>query len=287
MCYICSAFNDRHQGSQIVDSILAITSSALVLLVMMAVTVFLSQPATAQGLPSTVRGDIGLKAGTLPPPGIYVVNLVYNYNFDTLRTNDGGKIEGTGSIKHTSYGLGFTYVSKKKILGGNYSASFVMPVVNLIIDTPRLDITSRWSASDVYFQPISLGWHVKRADFLVGCSLYVPSGRFIPGGSDNTGFGQWCNEFTFGFTVYPNEKRSIHLSTLASYDIQSEKKGRGQKVGNVMTLEGGAGLAFRDGMMNTGLVYYIQWKMTEDQTPSTLPAFHGIMIRLLTPGFIE
>src|SRR5262245_13532234 len=89
MCYICSAFNDRHQGSQIVDSILAITSSALVLLAMMPVTVFLSQPAMAQGLPSTVRGDIGLKAGTLPPPGIYVVNLIYNYNFDTLRTNEG------------------------------------------------------------------------------------------------------------------------------------------------------------------------------------------------------
>ena len=28
-------------------------------------------------------------------------------------------------------------------------------------------------------------------------------------------------------------------------------------------------------MMNTGLVYYTQWKMTEDQTPLTLLAFRG------------
>src|SRR5215510_9428438 len=68
---------------------------------MMPVTVYLSQPAVAQGLPSTVRGDIGLQAGTLPPPGIYVVNLIYNYNFDTLRTNDGGRSKGqAASITH-------------------------------------------------------------------------------------------------------------------------------------------------------------------------------------------
>jgi hypothetical protein len=264
-----------HEAAQIVDSILAITSSALVLLAMMAVPVLLSQPAAAQGLPTTVRGDIGLQAGTLPPPGIYVVNLVYNYNFDTLKTNDGRKIEGTGSINQTFYALGFTYVSEKKILGGNYSASFVLPLVSLAIDTPRLDLSSRWSASDVYFQPISLGWHFKQADLIAGYGLYVPTGRFTPGGANNTGLGHWGNEFTFGFTVYPNEKRSIHLSTLASYDIQSEKEGGGQKVGNVLTLEGGAGLALRRGLMNVGPVYYAQWKMTEDQTPSDLPAFRG------------
>jgi hypothetical protein len=115
-----------HRASQILDSILAITSSVLVLLAMMAVSVFLSQPVMAQGLPSTVRGDIGLQAGTLPPPGIYIINLVYNYNFDTLRANDGGKIEGTGS-NQTFYGLAFTYVSEKKILGGDYSASSSCP----------------------------------------------------------------------------------------------------------------------------------------------------------------
>ena len=263
---------NSHQASQSVDSSPAITSSGLVLLVMMAIAVFFSQPAAAQGLPSTVRGDFGLQAGTLPPPGIYVVNLVFNYNFDTLRTNDGRKIEGTGSINQTFYGLGFTYVSEKKLLGGNYSATFVMPLVSLAIDTPRLDFSSRWS---VYFQPISLGWHFKQADLVAGYGLFVPSGRFTPGGTENTGLGHWGNEFTFGFTVYPNEKRSIHLATIASYDIQSEKQGGGQKVGNVLTLEGGAGIALRGGLMNLGPVYYAQWKMTEDRTPSDLPAFRG------------
>jgi hypothetical protein len=43
----------------------------------------------------------------------------------------------------------------------------------------------------------------------------------------------------------------------------------------VLTLEGGAGVALKRGLMNAGLAYYTQWKMTEDRIPSSLPAFRG------------
>lgn len=89
----------------------------------------------------------------------------------------------------------------------------------------------------MFFQPVSLGWHFKQVDLVAGYGLFVPTGRFIPGGAENTGLGQWGSEFTFGFTVYPNNKKSIHLATLASYNIQSEKEEKVQKVGNVLTLE--------------------------------------------------
>jgi hypothetical protein len=67
--------NISHRASQPIDSILAITSSALVLLAMMAITEFLSQPVMAQGLPSTVRGDIGLLAG-----GKHQVRMEFGYD---------------------------------------------------------------------------------------------------------------------------------------------------------------------------------------------------------------
>ncbi|MBO0720135.1 MAG: transporter [Blastocatellia bacterium] len=241
---------------------------------MVAAHAFLSQPAVAQGLPSTLRGDTGLQAGTQPPPGLYITTIGYNYNFDTLVTNDGRKIEGSGSINQSFVGLAAYYVSEKKILGAHYGASYVLPIISVAIDTPRLDLQSRWSTSDVYFLPIQLGWQFKQADLIAGYGLFVPSGRFSPGASDNTGFGQWSHEFNFGFTAYPNEKKSFNLATLVSYDIQSTKKG-GQKVGDVLTLEGGVGVAFKSGLLNTGLAYYTQWKMTEDRIPSSLPAFRG------------
>src|SRR5678815_4992808 len=54
-------------------SMLAITG----IMVMAAVA---SGIASAQGLPTTLKGDAGLKSGSLPPPGLYITNLVYHYS---------------------------------------------------------------------------------------------------------------------------------------------------------------------------------------------------------------
>jgi hypothetical protein len=72
--------------------------SALITLLAITVVALSPQRAAAQGLPTTIKGDVGLKSGSQPPPGLYITNLVFNYNFDTLRTNDGDKIEGSTSI---------------------------------------------------------------------------------------------------------------------------------------------------------------------------------------------
>lgn len=242
---------------------------------LVAITAVASGDAAAQGLPTTLKGDAGLKSGSLPPPGLYITNLVFHYRFDELRTNDGREIKGTGAINQTFYGFAATYVSEKKILGAHYSASALMlTLMNLRIDTPRLDLSSRWNASDLYFQPIALGWEFKQADITAGYGVFVPTGRFTPGASDNTGLGQWGHEPTFGFTIYPSEKKTSHLATLISYDIQQTKPG-GQKVGQVLTLEGGAGATFKKGLLNMGAVYYAQWKMTEDKVPAPIPGFRG------------
>jgi hypothetical protein len=151
-------------------SLVEAASLQLVMLLVFAVIALSSQMAVAQGLPTTLKGDVGLQAGSQPPPGFYITNIVFNYNFDTLKTNDGSEIKPIreGSLNQTFYGLAATYVSKKKILGAHYSASFVLPLINFAINTPTLDLRSGWSSSDMYFQPIQLGWHFKQASNLVG-----------------------------------------------------------------------------------------------------------------------
>jgi hypothetical protein len=110
---------------------------------------------------------------------------------------------------------------------------------------------------------------------LAGYALYMPTGRYDPGSGNSTGLGQWSNEFSAGFTVYPNEKKRFHLATLVQYYIESGKENSDQRVGDCLQLQGGAGMGFKDGLINAGMAYNTQWKVTEDRVPNPLPAFRG------------
>jgi hypothetical protein len=78
--------------------------------------------------------------------------------------------------------------------------------------------------TDSVIAPINLGWHFKRADAVAGYTMFVPTGRYSDGATDNTGFGMWGHEFSFGTTVYLNETKQYHAATLVSFDFQSERK---------------------------------------------------------------
>jgi hypothetical protein len=39
--------------------------------------------------------------------------------------------------------------------------------------------------------PVQLGWHTPRADYLAGYTVFIPVGEWELGGDDNTGLGMW------------------------------------------------------------------------------------------------
>jgi hypothetical protein len=240
----------------------------LLLFVILAVT----QTASAQLNIPVVRGDNGLKSGSQPGPGIYVTGLVYFYDTNEIVDKDGRRFNRV-SIDQGLPAAALTYVSKKKILGGNYSATFVVPLLNVAIDTPQSTNNSGVGFSDMYVQPIQLGWHKKRYDVLTGYGLYMPTGKFTAGGSNNHGLGMWSHELSAGATVYLDEKKQWHAATNAYYNIQSHIKGTNRKAGNVLSLEGGAGRTFCSGLCNVGVAYYTQWKVTDDTLPPVPAGF--------------
>jgi hypothetical protein len=230
--------------------------------------------ASAQLNIPVVRGDNGLKSGSQPGAGVYLTGLVYFYDTNEIIDKDGRRFNRV-SIEQAFGGAALTYVSKKKFLGGNYSATVVLPFANVAIDTPQSDSKSGVAYSDSYFQPIQLGWHKKRYDVLAGYGIYMPTGRFTAGASNNTGLGQWSHELSAGTTVYLDEKKQWHAATNAYYNIQSHIKGTNRKAGNVLSLEGGVGRAFCSGLCNVGVDYYTQWKVTDDKFPNVPESFIG------------
>src|SRR5262245_285847 len=82
---------------------------------LLAIAFFVISPLSAlgQSIPTTNKGWLGLNSGTQPPAGIYVSALLWNYKFDTLKTNDGTAIGGRGiaSVDQVVPAMVFTYVS--------------------------------------------------------------------------------------------------------------------------------------------------------------------------------
>jgi hypothetical protein len=168
-------------------------------------------------------------------------------------------------------------VTYRKILGANNGNLAVLPWANNRIQgVEDFDSNPGTGLTDMFIQPISLGWHQPRADFTAAYGLYLPTGRYEDGAENNTGLGMWGQEILLGTTMYMNPQRTIHAATTATFTFQSEKEDSNTKVGNIMNLEGGVGADFLGGGLTAGLAYYGTFKLTEDRFEALLP---NVLIR--------
>jgi hypothetical protein len=233
--------------------------------------------ARAQLLTQHVKGSVGLKGGSQPPPGGYVVApILYFYNTDTVKDRDGNTLPITADITSAFFGAGYSRVTTKKILGGLYGFTFLFPVgANNRIQGTEIDANPGAGITDSVITPINLGWHFARADVLTGFSIFIPTGRYTDGASNNTGMGMWGFEPVVATTVYLDEAKRYHAATELTLDFQSKKEDSENKVGNQLNLEGGVGGDFLKGGLTTGLCYYASFKISEDD----IAGLPGILIR--------
>lgn len=199
------------------------------------------------------------------------------YDTDTVRNKNGDRIrfdpERRGSLSASGIIPYAWWVSEKQMLGGTYSFSVAPSLTNAKLEAPifGLDQETSYDLGDLYIQPINLGWHQERADYTAGLGLYVPIGRYTDGADNNTGLGMWSYEVFAGATWYLDAARSWNLALTAFWETHSEKEDSDQKVGDLLTLEGGFGKSFVDGAINVGVAYYGQWKLSRDDFGFRLP----------------
>jgi hypothetical protein len=187
-----------------------------------------------------------------------------------VKNRDGEQIL-TGNLDAALFGFGLNVVTTKKVMGGNYGFLAILPWANNRVQGAEdFDENPGAGLTDMFVQPISLGWHKPRADFSAAYGLALPIGRYEDGASNNTGLGMWMHEILLGTTVYLNEQRTLHAATAATFDFFSKKEDSDTKVGNILNLEGGLGADFLGGGLTAGLAYYGTFKLTEDQFDSRL-----------------
>jgi len=215
-------------------------------------------------------GDYGINGGSQPAPGLYASGFYYNYQTDKVLNSEGEQVialpSDPGEIGINAFAGILWWVTDFKILGGNYGVMGTFAFSNAALNIPvfGLNETTNLAFSDMYIQPINLGWTSKKLDYTAGLGLTMPTGRYEDGADDNVGYGMWSFEGFGGATFYFDEKKSWSFAAIAFYEMHSKKKDSDIKVGDILSLEGAFGKSFMEGAMNFGVAYYAQWKITKD-----------------------
>jgi hypothetical protein len=219
-------------------------------------------PVSAQYIGLNLRGDVGVKAGSQPGPGVYLIApLWYRNDYEGLRGANGDEIgRGLNLDLNILTPPAIAVTTKAKLAGATYG----FQVVPLLLNTrPELAESGRsggqsYGFGDLYLQPINLGWRAGRADFLAAYGFYAPTG------ADGRSLNMWAHEIVGGATVYLDTAKRWHVSTAGFYEIHQNKQDIDLRVGDILTLEGGAGRSFLKGAASAGISYVAQWKVTND-----------------------
>ncbi|HYI97403.1 MAG TPA: transporter [Bryobacteraceae bacterium] len=232
----------------------------------------ISPLAQGQYLGLNLLGDTGLKSGSQPIPGFYLMApLYYRNDYTGLRGPQGNEVLSNLDVNINLFTVpAIAGTTKAKFLGATYGFQIVPMVMNTRLDVAALgyETSDGYGFGDMYVQPINLGWRTKRADFLGAYGVYIPTGQ---GGRS---LDMWAHEIVAGTTVYLDQTKKWHVATTGFYEIHQNKRGIDLRVGDILTLEGGAGRSFMKGMGNAGLAYVAQWKVTDDtgtDFPERLP----------------
>jgi hypothetical protein len=238
-----------------------------------------------------IPGFLGLQSGTQAPPGLYVGNEVWVYPTSTIKDNRGNDVLQNGSLTSVVSLLAITLTTNYKLFGANVGGTVAFPWVQNRLQFNSIDVNSGFAYTDMIVTPVSLGWNLKRADFTAAYNIYIPTGRFSSGATDNTGLGMWGNEISVGTTVYPDQKKMWNAAVNFSAEFHTDKRGTDINVGDIGTVQGGLGRSFYKKVSgpipmitNLGVAGYAQFKITGDSGSDIPPALRGFKDRVFGLG---
>ena len=250
------------------------------LMILIWAVVFSNVPANAQQKGQYIPGQQGLNAGVLPDPGFTYANLTINYSADTLKNANGNSVPLTGSYDIWAIENIFFYVPKFKLLGATLAFMVAAPTLangSLTLGSLRFPNVALEGGSegiaDIWVQPFTLGWSLKRADVYVGYAFMPPTGRYSAGASDNIGSGYWGNHFVTGSTFYITKNKGTTASLFTDWEFHGSKTtaaGTSATPGQAFTTEWGIGQVLPlkkdfSRLLQLGLIGYDQWQVSDNQ----------------------
>ena len=128
----------------------------------------------------------------------------------------------------------YAMTTQKKILGGSYGFSVIIPAVNTRFTADAFNTSGESGGlSDIYFAPLVLGWEKGNANYTVNYGFYAPSGYFDPASPLNPGLGFWEQQIQAGMTYSIGKPKQWNTSLLTSGDQPDQEQRRYKAWGHV------------------------------------------------------
>jgi len=211
-----------------------------------------------------INGIEGIKAGTVPPPGVYYRMYNVFYNADKLMDNDGNDMPVDFKVSVYAMANRFIWVTNQKILGADFFMDATIPLVNTNFKLGVRDLDQHeFGLGDICVEPVGLAWHGPRYDASFALAVYMPTGKYDKNDFSSPGMDFWTYMTTLGGTLYLDDSKTWSASILARYEINSEKKDTDVTPGNDFHFEWGIGKSFAK-IWEAGLTGYCQWQVTDD-----------------------
>ena len=190
-----------------------------------------------------------LKAGMMAiDPGIYMQNTTMFFNATSFK-NGSGETVNDSETDYVLNALAVVWRPDVKLFGGDFQA-VATPAIGNLSGIPVLVNGEPQDApvgfTDIFFSPLTLGWHWPEFHLVASLGGFAPTGRFKFGETDNTGLGFWtAMPFTLG--TYRTERGVFRKYPLlatggAFYEIHSNQQGRDFRPGDSFTFEWSIGL---------------------------------------------
>jgi hypothetical protein len=242
---------------------------------------------SAQNLGHKLPGLIGLDAGRIPEPGLYLIDRVVSYEADELRDRNGNLIPtGDLDLRALANTAGISYTIKLPRQALSFTATFAAPLARLrlnIHDRPEASF-DRFGLGDIYIQPARLGWRGGHLDLIGSYGLYLPTGTSPLAGGKGLSTGHVTHEFSGGGSIFANEIRTVFLTALASYDLNLRKRNIDITRGDTFQIQGGVGLRRFNRAVEIGLAGYGLWQVRDDRGADVPTLLRGARDRVYGLG---
>jgi hypothetical protein len=226
-------------------------------------------PALLQAQPTAhyVPGVEGIKAASLPPPGIYLRDYNVAYYADSLNDASGHKVSGLDTKAFIYANVPrLLWITDAQVLGGNLGVDALLPLQYTDLDIkagPNTLIDHGTFGIGDFFAEGTWSSHLKHWDFSLAAGFWAPTGDSAPGLTTRAGLGYWTAMLTAGATYYIDADKKWAISALNRYEINTEKQDTDITPGQAYTLEYGASYAVSP-TVDVGVAGYYQQKVTED-----------------------
>jgi len=240
--------------------------SACILALCAAMTILFCNAVLAQNTGHYVNGVEGIKAATLPPPGLYLRLYTVSYSADTMTAPDGSSIDELGLDLDVFATVGrLLWVTDKKLFGANYGMDVIFPYVSTHLQMDGIGLNDRKSGmSDIAIEPLVLSWTRKRFETSAGVAFYLPTGDFELDEPASPGKDFHSTMLTLGGTYYLDEGKLWSASILSRYEMHGKSDKKEVRPGDDFHFEWGVARNVAK-FWDVGLSGYCQWQVGVDK----------------------